>query len=437
MKYGIPGAGRRAAVAITLAVPVLAGPAVAQDEPTLSLDEAVQAALRHSPQMAQAEGALQNAAWGERTAWGAFLPSLSFSTGGSRSSQTRFNPQTNTSVQGSSDSYSAGLSSSIELFSGGRRFAQMRQAQAQTATAQASLIEQRFAVTLAAKNAFFNVLRAEDLIRVAEVRIQNAQEGLDAATQRAQVGSATRSDVLRSGLELTNARQALLQARNQRRTAAYALGRLVGVEGPVGARLDAPLQPAPLGLSREEIRALALEQAPSVRTADLAVDAAVAGERAARAQYFPSVSASAGYDWFNDSPQVFAGRKSWGLRLSISYPLFNRFQREDAVSRASVQSDIARVQLEDARRLVLSELESVLGALELAEQQIALAEEAVLAAEEDLRVQDERYRLGVSTILDRVTSQVNLVQAEIDLIAARYDYQIARAELEALIGREL
>jgi outer membrane protein TolC len=58
-------------------------------------------------------------------------------------------------------------------------------------------------------------------------------------------------------------------------------------------------------------------------------------------------------------------------------------------------------------------------------------------AREDLRVQDERYRLGASTILDLITSQLNLAQAETDEIAARYDYQIARAELEALVGREL
>jgi outer membrane protein len=43
----------------------------------------------------------------------------------------------------------------------------------------------------------------------------------------------------------------------------------------------------------------------------------------------------------------------------------------------------------------------------------------------------------VSTILDQVTSQENVVRAEGDLIAARYDYQLARAELESLIGRDL
>jgi len=54
-----------------------------------------------------------------------------------------------------------------------------------------------------------------------------------------------------------------------------------------------------------------------------------------------------------------------------------------------------------------------------------------------MRVQQERYRVGASTILDLLTSQANLTQAETDLVQARFDYLIARAQLEALVGRTL
>ena len=61
----------------------------------------------------------------------------------------------------------------------------------------------------------------------------------------------------------------------------------------------------------------------------------------------------------------------------------------------------------------------------------------VEAAREDLRVNRERYSVGASTIVDVLTSQSSLVEAENTLIRARYDYQIARAQLEALLGRSL
>jgi outer membrane protein len=61
----------------------------------------------------------------------------------------------------------------------------------------------------------------------------------------------------------------------------------------------------------------------------------------------------------------------------------------------------------------------------------------VEAAEEDLRVQQQRYAVGASTLLDVLTSQTQLIQARRDLIRARYDQRIAKAQLEALVGREL
>jgi outer membrane protein len=54
-----------------------------------------------------------------------------------------------------------------------------------------------------------------------------------------------------------------------------------------------------------------------------------------------------------------------------------------------------------------------------------------------VRVQQQRYNIGASTLLDLLTSQTALAQAQQALIQARYDYRIARAELEALIGRDL
>ncbi len=59
------------------------------------------------------------------------------------------------------------------------------------------------------------------------------------------------------------------------------------------------------------------------------------------------------------------------------------------------------------------------------------------AAEEDLRMQQERYAGGRSTLLDVLTSQTTLGQARRDLIRARYDQRLAKAQLEALAGREL
>jgi TolC family type I secretion outer membrane protein len=414
-----------------------AAPVGAAQEMVVTLEQAVELAQRASPTLAQRLGTVRTAESAERVQLGSFLPSLSLSSSASLSSSERFDPDLGTSVSNASDSYSAGVSSSIDLFTAGRRGAQLRQARANTDVAEAAVVQQQFAVALQAKQTFFNVLRADELIHLSEARVVRAEQALDAAERRMAVGSGTRSDVLRAQLELNQARQAVLQAQSQRRTAAYALGAVVGVDGPVGAEADLPAGPTPLALSDAELVQLAIEQSPAVRTAEAGVHADEAGLRASRTQYFPTLRASGGYDWFNQTAALDGGRTSWSTRLSLSYPIFNGFGREDAVERANVQLSVSRIEVEAARRQARADLESVLTALRLAEQQIVLAQEAVNVASEDLRVVEERYRLGAAISIDLLQSQAALVQAENDLVAARYDYVVARAQIEALVGRQL
>jgi outer membrane protein len=430
---------RRRLAATLAAVTFAATPGIAQaQQPVpMTLEQVVARALQHSPQVAQAAGAVQTATTAERTALGAFLPNLNISSNASLASTNRFDPTLGTTISGSSDSYSAGISSGMDLFTGGRRGADLARSRAQTDAFEAAFVEQRYAITRNAKAAYFDVLRGSDLIRSAEARLSRAQQVLAAAERRTQVGSGTRSDVLRAQLEVTNSRQALLQAQNQKRNAMFALGRLAGVDGPVEASQEQPLQLEELTLSREQLLDLVLAASPAVITAQANEIAASASVRAARAQYLPTLNTSGSYNWASSEASFNDVRGSWNMRLGLSFPVFNRFQREESIERARVQSSVAGMQLEDTRRLARANLERVVGSLETARQQIALAQEALEVAEEDQRMQEERYRLGVSTILDQVTSQENVVRAEADLIAARYDYQLARAELESLIGRDL
>lgn len=407
------------------------------DFPRITLEEAIARTLAASPTMAQAEMGIENAGLSRRTAIGSFLPSLSVSTGTSLASTERFDPQTNTNVTGSNDSYSARLNSSVDVYTGGRRRAQLRDAATEIDAAEATAREQRFGVVLNVKQSFYDVLRAEETVRAAEARTRRAAEALAAAELRFDVGSATRSDVLRGQLEMNDAQQSLLQARNTLNVAAFALGRLVGSPTPVGAAGEDALEPEPLEYSREQLVEIGIREAPSVRTAEMAVRSQEASVDVARAQYMPSIGVSGGYSWNNDDPSFDGGRLGWSTSLGISYPLFNGFQREETVGRSEAQLRLVETQLDDARLAVRADLERLTGAVELAERQIALTEEAVEVAGEDLRVQQERYELGASTILELLTSQVALVEAENNLISARYDYQIARAELESAIGRDL
>jgi outer membrane protein TolC len=405
--------------------------------PLVTLEEAVGRALAVNPAVVRGSGTVNAARAAERSAVGGFLPRLNLGTDATLSSSQRFNAATSSPVQGTTTSYAAGLSASMDLYTGGRQSAELRSARAETDAAEASLVAERFAVILATKQAFYEALRATELVGVAEARVQRAEEGLTAAARQLGVGAATLSDRLRARFELTDARMSLLEAESGRRTAALALGRVVGVDGPVRAAPPASLEPRPLALTDADLVERAVRDAPPVREAEARLHSGEANVRASRAQYFPTLSLSGGYDWFNQDLALDGGRTSWRGVLALSYPLFDGFQRDAAVARAAADAQGARADLPDARRSARSDAERLLEALRIAERRIELARENARVAEEDLRVQRERYSVGASTSLDQLTSRANLAQAEADLVGARYDYQIARAELEALVGMEL
>ena len=404
---------------------------------TLSLDQAVERAMSRSPALAQATQSVDNAATGRRTAYGSFLPSLSASSSASLRSANRFDPATDRIVSGSSDSYSAGLSAGYDLFTGGKRFADLERSGADLNAAEARREEQRFAVTLQTKQLFFAALRQSELLEVAGSRLRQAEESMAMTRRQAAVGMATASDTLRARLEMVNARQAVLQAETSTRAARFALGRQVGEQQPVTPAAPEGLEPTPLPLSDDEVLALAEESSPSVRAARAATGAAGAAYSSARTAYLPTLRVSSGYSWANENASFGGGNTSWSRGLSGSYPIFNGFQREATISRADQTRAVARLQEEDARLAARMEADGALHTLATATAAIEIAQEAVAVADEDLRVVRERYRVGVATVLDVVTSQIALDQARVNLVGSRYDYVTARAELEAILGRTL
>jgi outer membrane protein len=412
-------------------------PAPPSTQLQVSLAEAVRRALDVQPIMVQARGDVRNAGATGRSAWGAFLPTVSTSASASRSNQDRFDPNSTTRLP-PGYAYTGGLSASLELFDGFRRLANLKAASATQDAAGAGLVNQRYQTTLATQLLFFTALADEELVRVAEAQLQRAKEELQIAVNKFQVGAATRSDTLTATVDFGDGQLALLQANANLATAQAALGRQIGVDQPVRALPDTALPGLP---DTTALRASALQTAPLVDQAEALARAAHAQTWSARSQYWPSLTVSysnsrtginpPNLPFFTSYPETF----SW--RFGLSWTLFNGFQREQSQVSASVASDIAAAQAGDARRQVNAQLTQQLAAVFTASAQITISGANVAAATEALRVTQERYRLGAGTLLDLLTAEANMTQAQVNQVQARYNYLIARAQVEALVGHPL
>jgi outer membrane protein len=409
-----------------------------------SLAEVVALAQQNALSVVQAAGDERATASAVRSAYAAFLPSVSVSAGGSRQlpstgARTTIDNGQVVTLAEQPWSFNMGLGANVTLFDGGQRFFDLRQAQARAVAAGADAISQRFAATLSAKQEYFNVLAARESATAAKAQLDQAEQQLRTAVARVRARIATRSDSLRAEIQVRNARLAVTDARNSIDTANASLTRAAGTSYPITAAPDST-ERTEIIQTNEDLLKLA-ESGPAVRQARRLLDAARSARRSSWTGYLPSLSAAysrsgngttSGFSPVNDD-YAFAG----SLRLSLSFPLFNQLQREEQVVRAKVAEEGASASLRDAQLAARESLIKYLGAYRSAQEHVDMQIATVSAAEEDLRVQQERYGIGASTILDVLTSQTELDTARRDLIRSRYDLRVARAQIESLIGSDL
>lgn len=406
----------------------------------VTLPEALTRALRVQPAMVQAQGAMRNASAQQRSAYGAFLPSLNASSSGSKSHNDIPSHVENGQVVTSRSSVGLNMSlnASIDLWTGLRRGADISAANAADRSADAGLVNARFQVTLQTTQAYLDALAARQTVEVRVASVRRAQEQLKVSVAKLRAGSATRSDSLRSEVNLGNARIQLINAEIQQATTEASLGRLVGVSGRVEAVDDSSYY-APQAIDTTGLRAEAHAQAPQILSADASVAAAQAQVRSAYSAYSPTLSLSgnfgkSGNSGIFDTLSLYNSRQ---ISLSMNWPIFNRFSRERNVVTQQVAADNARATAAETARQVDANLTQRLAELAAAQIRIGITRSSVQAATEDLRVVGERYRLGAATIVDLLTSQEALTQAEVDAVNARFDYLRAKTQVEALIGRSL
>jgi len=414
---------------------------VAQDR-AITLAEALRLAQRSQPSVIQAEGQVQTAAAQRRSAWGAFLPSLSASSSASdffSQGASRIDPLTGQVLSGNTTnrSLNATLRASVDLFTGFRRGADLKAARAEQSQAEAGLVDAKFAQDLATTNQFFDALSAAQLVSVRESSVRRAEEQLKVSVAKLQAGSATRSDSLRSLVTLGNTQLDLIQAQTDLATAEAGLARLVGEMGRVRAVDDSSFHQVVTVPDTATLRQAAETTSPRVQAALAGANAAQANLRASRSAYWPSLTIGANTSWNGSRTNDYTFFNQRQVSLALSWDIFNGFDRELTIAQRQASLDVAEASAADERRAVDASLTQYLAELEAARAKIGITATSVAAATEDLRVQQERYRLGASTIVDVLTSQEALNQAEVDVVNARFDYLRAKAQLEALIGRTL
>ena len=284
-----------------------------------------------------------------------------------------------------------------------------------TAVARLYVLAQRASTQIASRQA--DIALFERLLKVAQ----------DEFT----AGTGTRLDVALATVQLDRAKQAVLIAQNDQRTALLALLNAIGADESSEVVLVDPLPSAPPVPPVDAALATAQQQRPELKEVAAREKEASLSVSAQRARRIPSL----GFDFLGDYSGNHSTDLLWSRRIAatLGMPLF-RADINAAIARARADlhdREIERTQRErdveqDVRRAVMS--------LENANARVAVATESARVAEEALTVAEDRRQAGYGTPVEVDRAQDSYRQAREDLIAAQADAAAAHYELQHATG---
>ena len=318
------------------------------------------------------------------------------------------------------------------IYTGGRVSAQVSRAEAQYDLAVARLGVTEADVALQTREGYYGVLLAQSLVRSAEQSLSAAQAQLKTATDRFEVGTAARFDVLRAQTQVSEAEQTLTESRNQVEISGVALNRVLGLPLDKPLALAEPTAAPQPAQNMAELIETANQRRGELLVARAQVAAAESGIRLARADRLPQLGASANYQKpTNDTPALSTG---WTFMATASLEIFDGGRIRANTLEAKALTEEARINLQDTSRAVEQDVRQANLNLQAARQTVETARTRLAQAQEAYEVATVRYEEGVGTAVEVADALATLAAARTNLDRATFDYDTADARLQRALG---
>lgn len=351
---------------------------------------------------------------------------------------------------GAQNQWVAGLQLSQSVFSFGRIEGQNTAANAQLRSSEIEVTAQRAQLALDITQAYYNATLADRLVAIADSSLSQTNEVLRQTQLAKNVGNESEFALLRAQVTRDNQVPVLIQRRSDRQTAYLRLKQLLNVSLDDSLVLTTPVDSAAMGGA---VRAVA-EATPSlsvsggaaidtivgdrapVRQLDLAVRAQEGLTRAARAERFPTISITSGYQrlFFPTSvfPQLGDYSENWTVGASLGISLFSGGRVTGDVMVAQANLAQARAQAQQTRELAALDTRIAINQLAQAEASYTASAGTASQAQRAYGIDQVRYREGLSTQTDLTQSRLLLEQAEANRAVAARDLAVARVRLALL-----
>jgi outer membrane protein TolC len=288
------------------------------------------------------------------------------------------------------------------------------------------------------RSEFYAVLLDRAIIQVQEENIHLLESQLTDQQNRFEAGTVPRFNVLQAEVALANARPQLIQARDDYDVALLNLARTLGINTQELNGGVPPIYPVGVLATDEkpetlnEALQLAEERRPFLKEQREQILIQVENIKVALAGYQPRLTADAGYEMRNNEYSKSLDKEvtGWFVGITGNWNVWDGGATYGQTKQAKAQLEEAKVSYDDAVRQVDVEVQQALDQVQESEDTIISQTKAIEEAQEALRLAQERLTAGAGTQLDVLSAQVALTQSRTTLIQAQYNYNIAMAQFD-------
>lgn len=432
-------------VLLTLLFFFCAGISGAGETKILTLEESINITLSNNPNILSSQQKLLSGKWKVAETSGGFYPQISASGSYSRLSEVSafeipagtFGPGTPAASfsSGQPDVWTIKASAQQYLFTWFRALNTYKQSKANFEAAKLDCEKTKAQTVLDVTKGFYGIILANELVKVSEEAIKNAEIHLENAQRNFKAGVSSEFDVLKAEVQLSNLKPQLIKVRNNLKLAKNSFRNLLKIDDNTPFELQGELKYNPLeyelkeGINKAILSRVELKQINYQKVvADLAVKIADSGNK-------PNLSFSYYYQWQKgQSSDPEEWEKSWTAGANLSIPIFDGF-----ITRARVKQ--AKAALEDLKIAESSFIQNIKLEVEQAYYELKENEEIIISQEKNiqqakkaLELVEARYREGMATNAEVMDTQLVLLQTRLNMLQALYDYNIAQTKWKKAVG---
>ncbi len=382
----------------------------------LTVQEAVQLALAHSPDVMLAEAQAARAGEALRESRSLKWPQVATGTG------LAYNNGYPLSIEGAAPSiFQIGASQSI--FSK-KNSNIIREAEESGKASRLGTESARNDLALKTAGVYYEYYRAGKITTLASARLEQALKQQEQIETMLDAGRARPVDVTLARASTTSVRQQLLVAQEQSKLAETELRELTGLSQAVSIRAVEPHIDSPLFEAQGEmLYKQALESTPEILQAEANVRAKEFHVEAEKGESLPQMEIVSEYALFsraNNYADFFNRftRNNYLLGLSVQVPIFNGFRTSARVAQSRQEVSEMRYRLQSLKSGLKLSIERALSALRIARGASGLARSEVEASREMVQVSETLLESGRISMKELDDSRSQLQQKELSLLDA-------------------